>query len=194
MNRKFLLTSMLLISGVGCRPGNPVVDARSMEEKSTPAPAISEIPLRFASWEETEKLIASHRGKVVVLDVWSTWCAPCLKEFPNLVKLQQQDADQVTCLSLNCNYAGIVDEPPQKAQADIRSFLRKQRATFENIICTDPDEQLFAKLNAASIPIVRVYDKQGKLSKQFVNDDGEYGEKGFTYADHILPLVQSLSK
>ena len=183
---------MLLAVAIGCRPATPVVDTRQLEGKSTPAPTVPAIPLRFASWEETEKLIAAHRGKVVVLDVWSTWCAPCLKEFPNLVKLQQQHADQVTCLSLNCNYVGIVDEPPEKAQPEIKSFLQKQRATFENIICTDSDEQLFVKLNAASIPIVRVYDKQGKLSKQFVNDDGEYGEKGFTYAEHILPLVESL--
>jgi thiol-disulfide isomerase/thioredoxin len=194
LHSSLLLTSLLLTAVVGCGPASPVVDTRPSEESSTPAPTIPDIPLQFASWEETQKLIAAHHGKVVVLDVWSTWCSPCLKEFPNLVKLHQQRADQVVCVSLNCNYVGLADEPPQQAQPDIEAFLRKQTATFENIICTDPDEQLLMKLNAASIPIVRVYDKQGKLSKQFVNDDDEYGEKGFTYPDHILPLVESLLK
>ena len=190
MNRRHLLTATALLVAIGCRPTTSVVVTRPLEEKSAQASATPDIPLHFASWEETEKIIAAHRGKVVVLDVWSTWCGPCLEQFPSLVKLHQQHSSQVVCISLNCNYIGAADEPPERAKPDIDLFLRKQGATFENIICTDPDEKLFLKFNAASIPIVRVYDKQGKLSKQFVNDDGQYGEKGFTYAEHILPLVE----
>lgn len=192
MNVKILIISLLPIAAIGCRPSSTVVETQVPAAIPANDQPVPEVQLKYANWEETEELVAAHRGKVVVLDVWSSWCVPCLKEFPNLVKLHQQQTDRVICMSLNCNYVGIVDQPPDEARTAVESFLRKQGAIFENVICTDTDEQLFMKLDAASIPIVRVYDKQGKLAKQFVNDQGEYGEDGFTYARHILPLVESL--
>jgi hypothetical protein len=51
---------------------------------------------------------------------------------------------------------------------------------------------VFQIIDAASIPIVRVYDREGKLRKQFVNDYEEFGKEGFTYQKHITPLVEQL--
>lgn len=154
----------------------------------------AKIPIQLASWEEVEQAIAARQGKVVVIDVWSTYCVPCIKEFPNLVKLHRQYPDQVACMSLNCNYSGLAAEPPEAARPEVEQFLTKQGATFENFICTDPDEKLFAKLKLASIPMVRVYDRQGKLRTQFDNDKEEYGDEGFRYDQHIIPLVEQLLK
>lgn len=39
------------------------------------------------------KLVASHRGQPVVLTFWATWCAPCVKEFPELVSLARKRSD-----------------------------------------------------------------------------------------------------
>ncbi len=36
------------------------------------------------------KLVAAHRGKVVMMDFWATWCKPCRAEMPELVKLSQK--------------------------------------------------------------------------------------------------------
>jgi thiol-disulfide isomerase/thioredoxin len=150
--------------------------------------------VRLASWDQTEALIASHRGKVVVLDVWSTWCGPCLAEFPGLVALHRQYPGQVACVSLNCNYTGAGSELPPDEREKIEAFLAQQGATFDNLICTDPDDKLFDALDAASIPIVRVYDREGKLRRQFDNDDEEFGKEGFSYQRHIAPLVEELLK
>ena len=148
--------------------------------------------IRLASWSEVEELVDSQRGKVVVLDVWSTWCVPCIREFPHLVELQQEYGEQIACISLNCNYTGAEGEEPVDAREEIAAFLTKQQATFPNVISTTPDEELFTVLDAAAVPIVRVYDKNGALAKQFVNDDGEYGATGFSYGEHIEPLVKEL--
>ena len=45
-------------------------------------------PCEILSWDQTQKRREQFAGKVVVLDVWSTYCDPCVREFPNLVKLQ----------------------------------------------------------------------------------------------------------
>src|SRR5579863_8091376 len=68
--------------------------------------AKSRISLTIADWDETIKLVAVQKGKVVVLDAWSTSCPPCMKEFPNLVKLHQKyGGKEVVCMSLSCDYA-----------------------------------------------------------------------------------------
>ena len=76
-----LLTVVLMI---GCSQNNPTKENQA--KKSTP----EEINLEVASWKSLQKRIADHKGKVVVLDVWSTACAPCIKELPGLSKLQQK--------------------------------------------------------------------------------------------------------
>ena len=160
-------------------------------EQAANAPAVE---TRLASWDGTQQLVASHQGKVVVLDVWSTWCSPCVAEFPGLVELHRKHPGQVVCISLNCNFTGAAGELPGAERDQIEAFLTKQGAAFDNLICTTPDEQLFTALDAAAIPVVRVYDRSGKLRKQFDNDDNEYGEQGFRYEQHIAPLVEELLK
>jgi thiol-disulfide isomerase/thioredoxin len=148
--------------------------------------------VRLHSWDETQELIASYRGKVVVLDVWSTWCGPCVEEFPGLVALARKYPGQVICISLNCNYTGATGEPPGSERGKIEAFLAERGAIFDNIICTDADEKLFQALDAAAVPAVRVYDRAGQLRKQFDNDDNEFGSEGFNYTHHIAPLVAKL--
>ena len=162
------------------------------QSRTAPAPAAA-VNAKLASWAETEQLIASHKGKVVVLDVWSTWCAPCVAEFPGLAKLHQQYPGKVACISLNANYTGG-DEPPGADREQIEAFLAKSRATFDNLICTDPDERLYQSLEAAAVPVVRVYDRTGQLRKQFDNDENEFGDEGFSYERHVGPLVEKLLK
>jgi hypothetical protein len=70
--------------------------------------------------------------------------------------------------------------------------VEKQQATFPTVICSDPDEQLFKKLGAVAVPIVLVYDREGRLRRKFTHDEQAYGSEGFTYAQHITPLVEEL--
>ena len=99
---------------------------------------------------------------------------------------------RVACISLNCNYTGAADESPDAERPQIEAFLVKQRAEFDNLICTEPDHKLFEALDAAAIPAVRVYDRSGQLRQQFDNDDNEYSDEGFSYEKNITPLVEQL--
>jgi thiol-disulfide isomerase/thioredoxin len=154
--------------------------------------AQASVAVELINWDQTLKRVAAHKGKIVVLDAWSTSCSPCVKEFPNLVKLHKRHQGQeVVCMSLSCDYQGIKSKPPEFYKERVLKFLEKNGATFENFLCTDEAEVLYDKLKVASIPAVLVYGRDGKLVKCFNNDEAEKEEDNFTYED-VFKLVEVL--
>ncbi len=155
--------------------------------------AKSEVSVQILDWADTQKLIASKRGKVVVLDVWSNSCAPCLEEFPNLVALQKQQRPGVVCMSLNVDYIGLKKRPPESYKDRVLKFLTTQDARFDNVLCNEKDEAVFEKLGIPSIPAVLVYGRDGKLAKTFENSEAKTEAENFTYKD-VTAFVDSLLK
>ena len=160
----------------------------------SPAPAAEQPPitLEVKSWDETQQLVAAQKGKVVVLDLWSTWCVPCVREFPNLVELHRAHAPDVICVAFNMDYSGAAGETPDSFREPVNQFLTKHGATFLNVISSDAADDVFQRLKLGSIPAVLVYGRDGQLAKRFDNDDALYGKEGFTYEKHIVPLVEQL--
>ncbi|MFO0871005.1 MAG: TlpA disulfide reductase family protein [Pirellulales bacterium] len=148
--------------------------------------------VQVATWKQTQDMIASHRGKIVVLDLWSNFCPPCLAELPHLGKLQQEFGEDVVCLALNCNYSG--GGAPEDERAEVVKVITEIRAPFLTLISADKDEELYKLVGIASIPVVQVYGRDGQLARQFDNEKAEYGPDGFTYAQHIRPYVAELIK
>jgi hypothetical protein len=91
---------------------------------------------------------------------------------------------------LNCNFTGIGS--PEDEREAILKVLGASKAPTKNLISSDPDEELSKKVGIASIPVVQVYDRAGRLRKQFDNEKDEYGAEGFTYAQQIAPYVADL--
>lgn len=158
------------------------------EDKPSPS-ATGKVTLQILDWKQTQALVASHKGKVVVLDAWSTSCDPCVREFPNLVKLHRDYGKDVACISMSCDYAGIKKKPPQFYHAPVLKFLEQQKATFDNVLSNVPSDELFEEMKLASIPAVYVYGRDGKLLKRFDNEQIKSDADEFTYKD-VLKLVQ----
>lgn len=134
--------------------------------------------------------IERHRGKVVVLDCWSTSCPPCVREFPGLVRLASARRPDVVCLSLALDYdGGDLDEvlPP------VRTFLESVGAhDVTNLIATEEADAMYRKLDLAGVPAVFVWRPDGTLARRF-DDDVAATSLGrpFTYAD-VAEAVDSL--
>lgn len=168
----------------------PKTDAEDTTPVAEQAAEKGGIRLNVANWDETLKKVAKHKGKVVVLDLWSSWCAPCKKEFPNLVALQKKHPEKVVCMSLNIDFTGLEGETPESHREEVLGFLREVDAQFENLICSTPDEKLLSDIKLDAVPAVYVFNRDGEIAKRFDNTTGN--GKEFTYAEHINPLVEEL--
>lgn len=137
--------------------------------------------------------LAAHRGKVVVLDCWSTSCPPCIKEFPGLVSLARDYGERVACLSLSFDYEGF--GMPEDALPPVQEFLSQVGAgTVENLLGREDSDTLYEQLGLTSVPAVYVYDRDGTLLRCF-DDDYAANELGrpFSYADVRKLVDQALA-
>jgi thiol-disulfide isomerase/thioredoxin len=137
--------------------------------------------------------VARQRGKVVVLDCWSTSCPPCVREFPRLVDLQNRHGDQIACLSLSLDYEGI--DRPEELLPPVRTFLEKVRAgRLVNMLASEESDSFYPKLGIDSVPAVFVYGRDGTLLQRFDEDDSTKRlGRPFTYDDVETVVKQALA-
>ncbi|MCX7797629.1 MAG: TlpA family protein disulfide reductase [Melioribacter sp.] len=106
-----------------------------------------------------QKLIKERKGKVLFLNVWATWCAPCREEFPSIVKLSNEFKD--------VDFVGISVDFPEEVETKIIPFLKSNKSTFTNYVNSlEDDEELINLLNekwSGAIPATFIFDKKGKL-------------------------------
>jgi cytochrome c biogenesis protein CcmG/thiol:disulfide interchange protein DsbE len=96
------------------------------------------------------------RGKVVVLNLWATWCAPCIQELPSLMELQRELPNVV-----------IVGVSSDQDDAVYRQFLERRHVDFMTV--RDGSERINALYGTAQIPETYVIDRQGVLRRKFVS-------------------------
>jgi len=96
---------------------------------------------------------ADLKGKVVLLNIWATWCVPCREEMPQLNELQAElGGDNFEVVALNIEKGGT-----EKA----RAFLSETGAT-DLALYTDPTGKVFATLKVIGMPTTLLLDAEGK--------------------------------
>ncbi len=172
--------------------GAPGVVADHTPAESPPPDSAAQVSLETKSWQEVQQWVASQKGKVVVVDVWSTYCPTCMEEFPHFVQMHKAYPDRVAAASLSVNYYGGKGTAPEDDRADVLRFLELQSAMMPNFLSSDPDSQVLEEISTVAIPAALVYDQQGNLRQVFNNDTDTYGPEGFSYEADVVPLVEEL--
>ncbi len=113
------------------------------------------------------KLVASHKGKVVMMDFWATWCKPCRAEMPELVKLSQKlRARGFELVTISA------DEPAQEAAA--LKVLKEDGVTGTTYLKKVPDDDKFSDSIdpkwGGALPALFLYDRTGKKVKSFIGE------------------------
>jgi len=107
----------------------------------------------FQDGNGKERTIADWKGKVVLLNLWATWCAPCRKEMPGLDRLQKVlGSDKFEVLALAVDRAG-----PEKA----RKFLAETKV--ERLpLYIDTTARAGSALRAIGMPTTLLLDAEGR--------------------------------
>jgi len=102
--------------------------------------------------ESAAASLAEHRGKVVVLEFWATWCGPCVQAIPHMNQLVAAFADEpVVFLALS-----------EEDEEHLEEFL--ERRPMKAWVGVDPGGRTRAAFNVNRFPTAVVIDKQGAIA------------------------------
>lgn len=96
-------------------------------------------------------------AKLRLVNVWATWCAPCVAEMPDLRTIDQTFGDEVVVVGVSLD-----DMIPGAKQATVAAFLDKQKIAFPNVYYTGNPDDLGELLDfSGEMPVTIVYDAAG---------------------------------
>ena len=102
-----------------------------------------------------------YSGRTVIIHFWATWCAPCLAEFPDLVKLAQQNPDNLTLITIV-----VADEIPK-----IEKFMKTTKLNPPNnmVIGLDPQKHISEKIfNTVKLPESYIFTHSLHLKERII--------------------------
>jgi len=168
----FLVTSCLLLLAA-CNSSEPQptpVITTPPAGTTYPMPPTGAASLANMGWELSDgkrSVFSEYKGKVLILDFYATWCAPCRDSIPHLIGLQKKYEEQgVRVVGLNVGGPGDEQLVPAFAkQFGIQYPLAR------------PDDDLVSLLFAGqdAIPQTFVFDRQGQLVQRFVGFGSDTG-------------------
>jgi peroxiredoxin len=104
-----------------------------------------------------------HRGNVILLDFWATWCPPCRKSIPELVNLQREYESQgLVVLGIS------LDEYPQVGDRDLKSFVTKNGINYRIIRYTRKLLSDYFGDGQIAIPTMFVIDRKGVIRDKLI--------------------------
>jgi cytochrome c biogenesis protein CcmG/thiol:disulfide interchange protein DsbE len=97
--------------------------------------------------------LADYKGKVVILNMWASWCDPCRQEVPLLQKTQQQ---------IQSKGGTVLGIDTQDASQSALSFLKARKATFPSL--RDRDRSYTHEFGVTGYPETFLIDRQGRIA------------------------------
>lgn len=105
------------------------------------------------------KIAEFKEEKPVLVNFWATWCAPCIKEFPYILKLKEKYDGKFKLILVS----GDFEESRDEAEA----FLKKQGIEFETYFKVGKDNEFINIISnewTGALPFTIVYNKEGEVS------------------------------
>jgi len=119
------------------------------------------------------KTLSAFRGKPLIINMWASYCSPCLQEMGSLERLSKRYGKQFNVIGIS------IDDHPERAQA----FLAKARTTFPHFI--DQNLTIEHMLGANRIPLTVLVDAQGRILYKV------YGAREWDSPDSVKAIGQA---
>jgi thiol-disulfide isomerase/thioredoxin len=107
------------------------------------------------------KSLLATKGKPLLVNFWATWCDPCREEFPDLVSIDKEFAEQI-------DFVIISLDDPADIDTAVPSFLKEMKATMPSYLLSTPDEDEAINWVSSNwggaLPFTILYDKDGSVA------------------------------
>ncbi len=165
--------SLLFVMGVSsCQSGDETAKVRPgprpPSNPAAPPPAPASLPTNVREAElpaangPTIKL-ANYSGKVVLVNLWATWCGPCRMETPELVRIHKEYH------SKGLEMVGLSTENPEASAESVRNFVRAYNVEYAIGWATPEVALTFMRLTGRdAIPQSFIIAPDGRVLSQFV--------------------------
>ncbi len=174
--RRRRLLTLLTAVWIGLQTASPAPS--SLPRKSAPG---ADPVLKTVEAAALRSILKKNRGKVVLINLWATWCVPCREEFPDLLKLHGKFRDRGLELILIS-----VDTSEQRPQ--VEAFLKENGVTFPTYINAEENyEDLISFLAPdwiGGFPTTFVIDRKGRLTRSLVG-----GQNYEVFHKAVAPLL-----
>jgi thiol-disulfide isomerase/thioredoxin len=129
---------------------------------AVPGPTIED-SVKVIGIAGVQEYISRHRGEVLVINVWATWCVPCVEEIPDLTTLRKENHVQVV---------GISIDDPEDITSKVIPFLKKHALQYPVFVkAAGNDEAFINAMNrnwTGAVPVTFIYDSAGKQRTMLV--------------------------
>lgn len=138
----------------GMRPPEATRILNELEKTGVPNFTLKDLSGKPVSLED-------FRGKVVLVNIWATWCAPCVKEFPSLKNLVEKFKGEIVVLAISHD----------RSVEDIESFVRAFGTMPEAFVLLWDKEKSISKIfGTEALPETYIISPQGKLLRKVAGD------------------------
>jgi thiol-disulfide isomerase/thioredoxin len=132
----------------------------------TPAPA-PEVKVNVLSQVgDVRRVLSEHKGKVILVKFWATWCDSCVEQFPDFIRTAKKlPSACVDVMTMSVDVKQAID-------LEVLPFLKKQQATFPAYLVDIDDPGLMMasidKTWEGTLPATFVFGRDGTLKKRFI--------------------------
>jgi thiol-disulfide isomerase/thioredoxin len=146
---RFIISSMMTFLIFGCAAHSRMTEPR--------VEAINE--------KKLNAVLQKNRDRVVLLNFWATWCEPCVAEFPELVRLANENLGRVAVIAVS------IDDD-EEVHTKVIPFLQKQAVPFTSYIKKTKDDEAFINHVdpkwSGAIPATFIYRPDGTLAQRMI--------------------------
>jgi len=139
--------------------------------------APQEVSVEAVTASELRDVLKQHRGKVLLVDFWATWCAPCREQFPKLVKWQKEYGEAgLQLISVSFDEVSAKD-------GKVTEWLQQYEADLETLILDVPNHSDFVQSWSSewegAIPALFIFDRNGNMKHEVLGTKHGSIEKMF---------------
>lgn len=142
----------------------PAAPAAGNEVASAALPAVVlDTEMKSANGSDPIKL-SNYSGKVLLVNLWATWCGPCRRETPELVRLHQEYHER------GLEIVGLTTEDPVASEQTVQQFVRSYNVGYQ-VGWATRDVALALMKGRNSIPQSFIVTRDGRVAKHFLGFD-----------------------